>query len=99
MDNGPEFISRALDQWAYLNQVELDFSRPGKPTDDALIESFNGRLRQECLNQNWFMSLEEAGRIVEAWRREYNEERPRGSLGNLAPVEFARQSQGNQAKL
>jgi putative transposase len=99
VDNGPEFISRALDQWAYLNQVELDFSRPGKPTDNALIESFNGRLRQECLYQNWVMSLEEAGRIVEAWRREYNEERPHGSLGNLAPREFARQSQDKRAKL
>jgi putative transposase len=98
VDNGPEFISRALDQWAYLNKVELDFSRPGKPTDNALIESFNGRLREECLNQNWFVSLEDARRVVEAWRREYNEERPHGSLGNLAPGEFALLSQGNPAK-
>lgn len=98
VDNGPEFISRALDQWAYLNKVELDFSRPGKPTDNPYIESFNGRLRQECLNQHWFESLEEANRIVEAWRREYNRERPHSSLGNLAPEEFARISQGGKAK-
>lgn len=98
VDNGPEFISRALDQWAYLNKVELDFSRPGKPTDNALIESFNGRLRQECLNQNWFMSLDDARRIVQTWRQEYNEDRPHGSLGNLAPREFARLSQGNRAE-
>ncbi len=84
---------------AYLNQMELDFSRPGKPTDNALIESYNGRLRQECLNQNWFMSLEDARRVVEAWRAECNEDRPHGSLGNLAPGEFARLSQDKQAKL
>jgi len=60
VDNGPEFSSKRLDQWAYLNQVELDFSRPGKPTDNAFIEAFNGRLREECLNQSWFLSLEDA---------------------------------------
>ena len=60
VDNGPEFISKSLDWWAYWNKVKLDFSRPGKPTDNAVIESFNGRLRQECLNQNWFLSLEDA---------------------------------------
>lgn len=98
VDNGPEFISRALDQWAYLNQVELDFSRPGKPTDNALIESSNGRLRQACLNQNWFMSLADARRIVEEWRQEYNEERPHRSLGYLAPSEFARLSQKKRAE-
>ena len=89
LDNGPEFISKSLDQWAYLNGVELDFSRPGKPTDNGLIEAFNGRLRQECLNENWFLSLDDAREKVESWRQEYNRERPHGALGNLAPLEYA----------
>jgi len=89
MDNGPEFTSKKLDQWAYLNQVEMDFSRPGKPTDNAFIEAFNGRLREECLNQNWFLSLEDAREKVEAWRQEYNRNRPHSALDNLAPEEFA----------
>ena len=88
VDNGPEFISKALDQWAYLNGVALDFSRPGKPTDNAFIEAFNGRLREECLNENWFLSLEDARAKVEAWREEYNRHRPHGALGNLSPEEF-----------
>ncbi len=88
VDNGPEFISKVLDQWAYLNGVELDFSRPGKPTDNGLIEAFNGRLRQECLNESWFLSLEDAQDKVETWRQEYNRERPHGALGNLAPLEY-----------
>jgi len=90
VDNGPEFISRVLDQWAYLNGVTLDFSRPGKPTDNAFIEAFNGRLRQECLNENWFLSLEDTREKVEMWRKEYNRYRPHSALGNLTPVEFAR---------
>jgi len=89
LDNGPEFTSRRLDQWAYLNGVKLDFSRPGKPTDNAFIESFNGRFRQECLNENWFLSLEDAREKVKIWRKHYNGERPHGSLGNLTPMEFA----------
>ena len=97
VDNGPEFTSRALDQWAYLNGVELDFSRPGKPTDNAFIESFNGRLRAECLDQHWFMSLADARDKLEAWRIDYNEARPHSSLGNLAPGEFARSGQGTLA--
>ena len=68
LDNGPEFTSKMLDQWAYLNGVELDFIRPGKPTDNAFIESFNGRFRQECLNESWFLSLEDARGKVERWR-------------------------------
>ncbi len=90
VDNGPEFISKALDQWAYLNGVALDFSRPGKPTDNAFIEAFNGLLRQECLNENWFMSLEDARGKVEVWHQEYNSHRPHRALGNLSPLEFAR---------
>jgi putative transposase len=89
LDNGPEFTSKRLDQWAYLNRVELDFSRPGKPTDNAFIESFNGRFRQECLNESWFLSLEDAREKVETWRQHYNRERPHGSLGNFTPMEYA----------
>jgi putative transposase len=89
MDNGPEFTSRVLDQWAYLNGVELDFIRPGKPTDNALIEAFNARFREECLNESWFLSLEDAREKVDEWRQHYNRERPHGSLGNMPPVEFA----------
>lgn len=89
VDNGPEFISKRLDQWAYLNGVELDFIRPGKPTDNAFIEAFNGRFRQECLNESWFLSLEDAREKVESWRQEYNRVRPHGALGNLTPMEYA----------
>ena len=90
VDNGPEFISRSLDLWAYSSGVKLDFSRPGKPTDNAFIESFNGRLRDECLNQHWFLSLDEARAVTEAWRDDYNRVRPHGALGNQTPFEFAR---------
>jgi putative transposase len=89
VDNGPEFISKRLDQWAYFNRIELDFIRPGKPTDNALIEAFNGRFRQECLNENWFMSLEDAREKVEAWRQDYNKNRPHGALGNISPLVYA----------
>jgi len=89
VDNGPEFISKRLDQWAYLNDVELDSIRPGKPTDNAFIEAFNGRFRQECLNESWLLSLEDAREKVKAWRQHYNMERPHGALGNLTPMEYA----------
>src|SRR6266436_6247493 len=89
VDNGSEFISKALDRWAYENAVTLDFSRPGKPTDNAYVESFNGRLRDECLNANWFLSLADAKAKIEAWRRHYNESRPHTALGWLTPHEFA----------
>jgi putative transposase len=89
-DNGPEFVSKALDQWAYWNKVELDFSRPGKPTDNAFIESFNGRVRQELLNASWFDSLDQARSMCAAWKGEYNTHRPHRSLGNLAPAAFAK---------
>ena len=91
-DNGSEFISRVMDRWAYENKVEMDFSRPGKPTDNAMVESFNGRLRQECLNEHWFLSLEDARCKIELWRRYYNEHRPHSALGWETPVEFARRS-------
>ena len=84
---GPEFISKVLDRWAYENGVTLDFSRPGEPTDNAFVESFNGRLRDECLNTHWFLSLEDARAKIDAWRRDYNESRPHTSLGWLTPIE------------
>ncbi len=84
-DNGSEFISKVMDKWAYERGVELDFSRPGKPTDNANVESFNGRLRQECLNATWFMSLDDARGKIEAWRRYYNESRPHSALDWATP--------------
>jgi putative transposase len=89
VDNGPEFISKDVDLWAYWNHVKLDFSRPGKPTDNAYIESFNARFRLECLNEHWFMSLEDAREKTEEWRRDYNRNRPHSSLGNVPPEEYA----------
>ena len=89
VDNGSEFTSRSMDLWAYLNKVKLDFSRPGKPTDNAFIESFNGKFRAECLNENWFLSLADARDKIEQWRDDYNRHRPHSSLGGLTPVEFA----------
>ena len=90
-DNGPEFASLALDRWAYDNGVTLDFSRPGKPTDNAFIESFNGSLRDECLNTSWFMSLDDARDKIETWRQDYNHFRPHSSIGDLPPALFVRQ--------
>jgi putative transposase len=87
--NGPEFISKRLEQWAYLNGVALDFTRLGKPMDNGLIEAFNGRLRQECLNESWFLSLDDAQEKTEAWRQDYKRERPLSALDNLAPMEYA----------
>ncbi|MET3413787.1 putative transposase [Methylobacterium sp. 1030] len=89
---GPEFVSKALDRWAYENGVTLDFSRPGKPTDNALVESFNGRLRAECLNASWFLSLADARERIEDWRCHYNEDRPHTALGGLTPRAFANQA-------
>lgn len=94
LDNGPEFVSKALDKWAYENRVELEFSRPGKPIDNAFIESFNGSFRDECLNTNWFLSLDDAQDKIEAWRQDYNNFRPHSSLGNLTPMEYAGTCQG-----
>ena len=86
VDQGSEFVSRDLDLWAYQNDVTLDFSRPGKPTDNAFIEAFNGRLRAECLNTHWFLSLADAREKLECWRRDYNEVRPHGAIGNKPPA-------------
>lgn len=88
-DNGPEFTSRAFMSWCLENKVEHIFSRPGKPTDNPYIESFNGRFRDECLNENYFLNLDDAKIKIEAWREVYNEIRPHSSLGGLSPKEFA----------
>jgi len=90
LDNGPEFIRKELDLWAFLHNVTLDFSRPGKPTDNAFIESLNGKFRAECLNAHWFLSLDEARGKCEAWRRDYNEVRPHSAIGNQVPAALHR---------
>jgi putative transposase len=86
VDLGTEFVSRDLDLWAYQRGVTLDFSRPGKPTDNAFIEAFNSRFRAECLNAHWFLSLADAKEKMEDWRKYYNEERPHGAIGNKPPI-------------
>jgi putative transposase len=95
-DNGSEFISKEMDRWAYENKVTMDYSRPGKPTDNPFVESFNGSFRDECLNAHWFLSLEDASEKIEAWRIEYNEYRPHSSLNDLTPVEFIAQLQNEK---
>lgn len=92
VDNGSEFTVRLLDLWAYHHRAKIDFSRPGKPTDSTHVEIFNGSFRDECLNCHWFTSPEDAKIIIEAWRRDFNESRPRSTLRDLSPAEFARQS-------
>ena len=93
IDNGPEFTGKVLDAWAYTRGVKLNFIRPGKPVDNAYIESFNGKFREECLNDNWFMSLQHARDIIESWRIDYNSKRPHSSLNGLTPEEFIRQEE------
>jgi putative transposase len=92
VDHGPEFEGQVLDAWAYHSGVRLNFIRPGKPVENAYIESFNGRFRDECLNEHWFLTMAHARSVIEAWRIEYNTERPHSSLGDLAPEQFARNS-------
>jgi putative transposase len=89
IDNGPEFAGRALDEWAYRKGVRLNFIRPGKPIENAYIESFNGRFRDECLNTNWFLSVKHARYVIEEWRKDYNEFRPHSSLKGFTPKEYA----------
>ena len=89
VDNGPEFISKAMDAWAYENGVKLHFIQPGKPTQNAYIESFNGKFRDECLNEHVFVSLDDARLKVENWRIDYNANRPHRSLNYMTPNEFA----------
>lgn len=87
VDNGTEFTSKALDHWAYRNQLKLDYTRPGKPTDNGFIESFNAAVRRECLSQHYFSSIDDARRVIESWRDDYNERRPHGALGQRTPME------------
>jgi len=89
VDNGPEFQSKALDAWAHQRGVQLQFSRPGKPVDNTFIEAFNGRMRDECLNQSWFLSLPDARRTIAAWRESYNTARPHRALKGCTPSEYA----------
>lgn len=95
-DQGPEFTGRALDQWAYRNGVQLKLIEPGKPTQNAYIESFNGKFRDECLNEHWFTSLAEARILISAWRRDYNENRPHSALNYQTPAEFAARYRSGQ---
>ncbi len=90
-DNGPEFTGKAMLTWAHRHGIALRLIEPGKPNQNAYVESFNGRLRDECLNEHWFMSLAHARALIENWRCEYNEERPKRSLGGLTPAQFAKQ--------
>jgi putative transposase len=91
VDNGPEFTGRDLDEWAFRNRVKLLFIEPGKPVQNAVIESFNGKMRDECLNQEWFCGLDEARDSIERWREDYNQFRPHSALDNLAPAVWAQQ--------
>jgi putative transposase len=91
VDNGPEFTGRDLDEWAFKNRVKLLFIEPGKPVQNAVIESFNGKMRDECLNQEWFCGLDEARASIERWREDYNLCRPHSALDNLAPAVWAQQ--------
>ncbi len=91
-DNGPEFVGRVLEQWAYVHNVTLRFIQPGKPVQNCFVESFNGKFRDECLNEHWFTSMSDARITIEKWRNDYNEVREHSSLGGLAPAEFARRA-------
>jgi putative transposase len=95
LDNGPEMRGQALDEWAYRNGVQLAFIQPGKPSQNAFVESFNGRFRDECLNEHWFLDLKDARKIIEAWRLDYNAKRPHSALGYQTPEEFASSHQGH----
>jgi putative transposase len=98
-DNGSEFISKEMDRWAYDHKVTMDYSRPGKPTDNPFVESFNGSFRDECLNARWFLSLEDAAEKIEAWRHEYNHYRPHSSLNDITPVEYIQKYNKEHATL
>jgi putative transposase len=88
LDHGPEFTSAALDAWAFQHGGTLHFIEPGQPVQNAFIERFNGKFRDECRNEHWFVSLQEAQVVIERWRREYNEERTHSTIGHLTPMEF-----------
>ena len=94
LDNGPEFAGRTLEAWAYAAGVTLCFIRPGKPIENAYVESFNGKFRDECLNEHWFLSLANAQATIEAWRVDYNTVRPHSALGDQTPDHFATTTEG-----
>ena len=94
LDNGPEFAGRTLDAWAYMRGVTLCFIRPGKPIENAYVESFNGKFRDECLNEHWFLNMVDAQAVIEAWRLDYNTVRPHSALGDRTPDQFAQASTG-----
>ena len=94
LDNGPEFAGRTLEAWAYAARVTLCFIRPGKPIENAYVESFNGKFRDECLNEHWFVSLADAQRLIEAWRVDYNTVRPHSALDDQTPHQFAESTVG-----
>jgi len=96
VDNGPEFTSRAFDAWAYSRGVTIEFIRPGKPVDNCFVERFNGTLRDECLNQHWFLSLDDARQSIGQWREDYNSLRPHSSLGRMTPTEFGEESRSEE---
>ena len=98
-DNGPEFTSKAMDAWAYMKGITQRFIDPGKPFQNGYIESFNGKFRDECLNEHWFLNLKDARNIIGEWQKIYNEERPHSSLGNLTPSEFAEKQEEKEAGL
>ena len=98
MDHGPEFEGQVLDAWAYRANVRLSFIRPGKPNENAYIESFNGKFRDECLNANQFLSIDDARSKIEAWRNDYNLRRPHSSLGHMTPGEFVKAGHTNGPK-
>jgi putative transposase len=97
LDNGPDIRGRALAAWSEERRARLEFIQPGKPAQNAYAESFNGRLRDECLNANWFTSLSDARRKIESWRQDYNQRRPHSSLGYLPPTKFAQKQMETQA--
>lgn len=99
VDNGTEFTSKVMDEWAWRHGVQLDFIRPGKPVENGMIESFNGRLRDECLNVNAFTSIDDARQKIHEWGHDYNEHRPHSSLGHLTPREFIEQGQDNPSQV
>lgn len=93
VDNGPEFKGQHFQQWAEQREIYIDYIEPGKPTDNAFVESFNGKFRDECLNEHWFLNLKQAQEVIDNWRIEYNEVRPHSSLGNKTPYEFVKEHQ------
>ena len=97
VDHGPEFEGQVLDTWAYEHRLRLNFIRSGKAVENAYIESFNGRFRDECLNEHWFLTMAHARQVIESWRKEYNTEQPDRSLDNLTPEELAKTTRGSSA--